>query len=214
MIFLIATSNKDKMIEFSRILGPLGIEIKMPHELGLELPEVDETGTTFKENAMLKAEAGAAFSGLPTLADDSGICVDALGGAPGIFSARYSGDEAGAKIDKNKANNEKLLRELEGVPMEERTAHYTCAIACVMPDGRKYLAEGYCYGHIGFEERGTNGFGYDPLVLINVEAAATEGAEPGTLTVGEIDPDVKDSFSHRSRALHKMCDILNEVLYD
>ncbi len=213
MIFLIATSNKDKMIEFSRILDPLGIEIKMPYELGLTLPEVEETGTTFIENALLKAESGAEFSGLPTLADDSGISIDALDGAPGIYSARYSGDEADARIDKNKANNMKVLRELGDTPLPLRTAHYTCAIACVMPDGRKFTVEGYCHGHIGFEEKGNNGFGYDPLVLINVDAMAMPGAEPGDKTFGEISPEVKDSMSHRSRALREMCDVLKkEVL--
>ena len=212
MIFLAATSNKDKIIEFHRILGHLGIEFKTAEELGIELPEVEENGTTFAENALLKARSGAEVSGYPTLADDSGICVDALGGAPGIYSARYSGPEGDSRGDKNAANNAKLLRELGDLPLEKRTAHYTCAIACVFPDGRELVTEGYCFGHIGFEERGTNGFGYDPLVLINPEARATEGAAPGELTFGEIPSDVKDTMSHRSRALEKMCELLRSEL--
>ncbi len=205
MIFLLATSNKDKMIEFARILQTLDIEVKIPSELGLDLPEVEETGSTFVENALLKAESGAKFSGLPTLADDSGICVDALDGAPGIYSARYSGDEEGARIDKNKANNLKLLRELSGVPFENRTAHYTCAVACVMPDGRKFTVEGYCYGHIATEEIGENGFGYDPLFIVD--------DVPGNLTFGQLPAEVKDEKSHRSCAIHMMCDVLKkEVL--
>ena len=210
MIFLAATSNKDKIKEFDRILGHLGVEFKTADELGIVLPEVEETGTTFVENALLKARSGAEASGYPTLADDSGICVDALGGAPGIFSARYSGNDA--RGDRNAANNEKLLRELGNLPLEKRTAHYTCAIACVFPDGREFVTEGYCFGHIGFEERGTNGFGYDPLVLINTEAEATEGAAPGKLTFGEIPSDIKDTMSHRSRALEKMCELLKSEL--
>lgn len=205
MIFLLATSNKDKMIEFARILEPLDIEVKIPSELGLSLPDVEETGTTFIENALLKAESGAEFSGYPTLADDSGICVDALDGAPGIYSARYSGDEAGARLDKNKANNLKMLRELDGVPEQQRTAHYTCAVACVMPDGRKFTTEGYCFGKIASSENGSNGFGYDPLFIPD--------EEPGDLTFGQLSSEIKDRLSHRSRAIHKMCDVLKkEVL--
>ena len=197
MIFLAATSNRDKIIEFNRILAHLDIEIKTAAELGIELPDVEETGTTFAENALLKAHSGAKVSGLPTLADDSGICVDALGGAPGIYSARYSGDEDENRGDKNAANNAKLLRELGDTPLPELTAHYTCAIACVFPDGREVIAEDYCYGHIAFELKGNNGFGYDPLFIVE-----------GGKTFGETDPVEKDKISHRSRALRKMSELL------
>ncbi len=212
MIFLVATSNVDKVKEFQRILGPLGIEFKTASELGIELPDVEENGSTFIENAFIKARSGAEVSGYPTLADDSGICVDALGGAPGIYSARYSEDEALARIDKNAANNAKMLRELGDTPLEKRTCHYTCAIACVFPDGREVSCEEYCYGHIGFKTIGSFGFGYDPLVLINVEAGAKTGAEPGKLTFGEIPPDIKDTVSHRSKALHKMAELLKDEI--
>ena len=199
MIFLIATGNKHKKIEFERILSPLGVEIKTADELGIELEEVEETGTTFEENALLKAESGCRISGYPTLSDDSGLCVDALDGAPGIFSARYSckGNEENAD---DESNNNKLLSELEGVPLEKRTAHYSCAIACVFPDGRRITTYGECQGLIGFERKGKGGFGYDPLFLV------------GDKTFAEISPEEKDSQSHRSRALHAMHAKLKEIL--
>ncbi len=125
MIFLIATQNKHKKTEFSRILAPLGIEIKTAGELGLQYPDVEETGTTFEENALIKARAGCMLAGVPTLADDSGLCVDALDGAPGLYSARWSGD--GETNGDDEANNDKLLRLLADVPDEQRTAHYVAA---------------------------------------------------------------------------------------
>lgn len=198
MIFLISTQNKNKKIEFERILSPLGIEIKTAADLGIELPDVEETGTTFEDNAVLKAEAGCSVSGYPTLADDSGLCVDALDGAPGIFSARYSGEDGEHGDDK--ANNRKLLRELKDVPDEKRTAHYACAVAAVFPDGRKFVTSGTVEGKIGYEERGEGGFGYDPLFLL------------GDKTYAEVPAEVKDETSHRSRALHKMCEVLREEL--
>lgn len=212
MIFLVATSNRDKVKEFQRILGPLGIEFKTAKELGIELPDVEENGDTFVENAFIKARSGAEVSGYPTIADDSGICVDALNGAPGIYSARYSVDEADARIDRNAANNAKLLRELGDTPLEKRTCHYTCAIACVFPNGHELSCEEYCFGHVGFETAGNFGFGYDPLVLINVESGAEKGAKPGTKTFGEIPPEVKDTVSHRSKALHKMAELLKDEI--
>lgn len=196
MIFLIATQNQHKKIEFERILAPLGVEIKTAGDLGLHLPEVEETGTTFEENALLKARSGCEVSGYPTLADDSGLCVDALQGAPGIFSARYSSEDGENGDDK--ANNRKLLRELEGVPEEKRTAHYACAIAAVFPDGREFTVLGTVEGSIGYEEKGVGGFGYDPLFLYQGR------------TYAEVAPEVKDQTSHRSVALHAMCDILKE----
>lgn len=196
MVFLIATSNQHKKIEFERILAPLGIEIKTAKELGLTLPDVEETGTTFEENALLKARSGVELSGMPTLADDSGLCVDALGGAPGIYSARYSGENGANGQDE--ANNDKLLYELKDVPDEQRTAHYACAIAAVFPDGREFTTMGTVEGKIGYERKGKGGFGYDPLFLM------------GELTYAEVPPEVKDETSHRSRALHQMADILKE----
>lgn len=187
MIFLIATKNKKKKIEMERILGPLGIEFKTADELGLDLPEVEETELTFEGNAYLKAKAACDFSGLPCIADDSGLCIDALDGAPGVFSARYSGvhgDEAEC--------NKKVLKELENVPYEKRSAHYECAVCLVYPDGKTIKTSGRCDGIIGFKEIGNEGFGYDPLFMINDRS------------FGQFSPDEKDEISHRSKALHKL----------
>lgn len=189
MDFLIATHNKKKQAEMQRVLEPLGIHVKTAAELGIELSEVEENGTTFYENARIKALSGCKESGLPCIADDSGICVDYLGGAPGIYSARYSGGD-------DEDNNDKLLQELEGVEKEKRTAYYACSISCCFPDGREISAEGKCYGYIGFERQGTGGFGYDPLFI----------TEKGCF--GELSPAEKDEMSHRGNALR----ILKEKL--
>lgn len=200
MTFLIATGNKHKKIEFERILSPLGIEIKTADELGVELLDVEETGTTFEENAILKAKSGMAVSGYPTLSDDSGLSVDALDGAPGIYSARYAGTDDENADDE--ANNNKLLRELGDLPLAERTAHYVCAVACVFPNGETLVVRGECHGLIGFERRGSGGFGYDPLFIV------------GEKTFAEISPQEKDAQSHRSRALHLMSDKLKKYMGD
>ena len=191
MIFLIATQNKHKKVEFERILAPLGIEIKTAGELGLQYPDVEETGTTFEENALLKARAGCLLAGVPTLADDSGLCVDALDGAPGLYSARWSGD--GETNGDDEANNDKLLRLLDdsGVPDEQRTAHYVAAVAAVFPDGREFVTRGECYGRIAHERHGSGGFGYDPGFIPN-------GYDK---TFGQLPPEVKNSLSHRANAL-------------
>ena len=194
MIFLIATQNRHKVKEFERILSPLGVEIKTAPELGINLPDVEETGTTFEENAVIKAEHGCNISGLPTLADDSGLSVDALWGAPGIYSARYS-SESGENAD-DRANNAKLLRELADVPSEKRTGRYVCAVACAFPGGETLVVRGECEGIIAFEEKGTGGFGYDTLFLV------------GDKTFAEIPPEEKDAQSHRSRAIHAMYELL------
>ena len=215
MIFLIATQNKHKKVEFERILAPLGIEIKTAGELGLQYPEAEETGTTFEENALLKARAGCLLAGVPTLADDSGLCVDALDGAPGLYSARWSGD--GETNGDDEANNDKLLRLLDesGVPDEQRTAHYVAAVAAVFPDGREFVTRGECYGRIAHERHGSGGFGYDPLFLVSTAGTeSNEQAAQGEFnqTFGEVPPAVKDSQSHRSRGLQNMYDILKREL--
>lgn len=215
MIFLIATQNKHKKVEFERILAPLGIEIKTAGELGLQYPDVEETGTTFEENALLKARAGCLLAGVPTLADDSGLCVDALDGAPGLYSARWSGD--GETNGDDEANNDKLLRLLDesGVPDEQRTAHYVAAVAAVFPDGREFVTRGECYGRIAHERHGSGGFGYDPLFFVSTAGTeSNEQAAQGEFnqTFGEVPPAVKDSQSHRSRGLQNMYDILKREL--
>ena len=215
MIFLIATQNKHKKVEFERILAPLGIEIKTAGELGLQYPDVEETGTTFEENALLKARAGCLLAGVPTLADDSGLCVDALDGAPGLYSARWSGD--GETNGDDEANNDKLLRLLDasGVPDKQPTAHYVAAVAAVFPDGREFVTRGECYGRIAHERHGSGGFGYDPLFLVSTAGTeSNEQAAQGEFnqTFGEVPPAVKDSQSHRSRGLQNMYDILKREL--
>lgn len=185
MDFLIATHNRKKQAEMQRLLGPLGISVKTADDLGIELTEVEEDGTTFAENAKIKAFSGCRESGLPCIADDSGLCVDYLNGAPGIYSARYSGGD-------DKQNNRKLLSELEGVEKEKRTAYFACSISCCFPDGREITAEGKCFGYIGFEEQGDGGFGYDPLFI-------TDKGCFGQLTAEE-----KDEISHRGNALREL----------
>jgi len=155
--------------------------------------EIDENGDTFEENALLKAKALSGISGDITVADDSGLVVDRLDGAPGVFSSRFAGEGASDE-DKNR----KLLGMLEGVPLRDRTARFVCAVAVVFPDGRNFTVKGSCEGYIGFEPRGVNGFGYDPLFHIPEYGA----------TIAELDSDVKNMISHRGKAFRLMADEL------
>ena len=195
MRFFIATKNNDKIKEFERIFSGLGIELLSEKDFETPMPEPPENGETFEENALTKARAGMAFTGLPTVADDSGLCVDALGGRPGIYSARYAGVHGD-----NSANNRKLLAELEDVPESERTAHYVCAIACVFPDFREFTVTGKCEGRIDFCESGSGGFGYDPLFI----------SEIGKFS--EVSAEQKDAVSHRGKAVKLFKEKLNEYL--
>ena len=191
MKIIIATHNKHKLAEMSRILSPMGYEVVTDTDLGIELSDVEENGETFLDNARIKSEAGCKESGYPCIADDSGLCVDALGGAPGVYSARYSGvhgDDDG--------NNRKLLAELDGVPTEKRTAHFACAICVSFPDGREVTATGKCEGYIGYEKKGSNGFGYDPLFMV------------GERSLAEMSAEEKDAISHRGNALKELQKIL------
>ena len=191
MKIIIATHNKHKLQEMSRILSPMGYEVVTDRDLGIELTDAEENGKTFLDNARIKAESGCKESGLPCIADDSGLCVDALDGAPGVFSARYSGvhgDDDG--------NNKKLLSELDGVPTEKRTAHFACAICVSFPDGSEVTATGKCEGYIGYEKKGTNGFGYDPLFMV------------GDRSLAEMSAEEKDAISHRGNALKELQKIL------
>ena len=184
MKIFIATKNQKKLKELSRILVPMGFEVLCEKDFADEFPDVEENGTTFEENAIIKAKAGLDNTGLISVADDSGICVDYLDGAPGIYSARYSGEHGD-----DQSNNDKLLSELAGVPMEKRTARYVAAIACVFQDGRKCTVRGECEGKIAFEPKGVNGFGYDPYFI----------SELGVMA--ELTAEQKDSISHRGKAL-------------
>ena len=194
MKIIIATHNKHKLAEMSRILSPMGYEVVTDTDLGIELSDVEENGETFLDNARIKAESGCKESGLPCIADDSGLCVDALDGAPGVFSARYSGVHGD-----DEGNNRKLLKELEVVPTEKRTAHFACAICVSFPDGNEVTAEGKCEGYIGYEKKGTNGFGYDPLFMV------------GDRSLAEMTADEKDAISHRGNALKELQKILPSV---
>jgi len=199
MKIVLASNNKHKIKEFKSILSPLLPEYDIQL---LSLSDIDftddivEDGSTFEENAMIKASA-VASSEYISISDDSGIAVDYLNGAPGIFSARYAGTHGD-----DDANNAKLLKELEGVPFEERTGRYVCAIACVMPDGEKFTVTGYAEGHINFELVGNGGFGYDPLFI----------GEGSDRTWGQITAEEKDAVSHRGRSLRAFSEVLKTYL--
>lgn len=184
MKLILASDNTHKVAECSRILAPLGFAVCSKQEVGITL-EVEETGETFAENAKLKAEAIFAATGLPTLSDDSGLVVDALGGAPGVLSARFGG-EGLQDADRNRL----LLERLAGVPFAERTAAFVCVLCLIQAPGDHRLYEGRCAGWIGSEPRGEHGFGYDPIFLLE------DGRSLSMLTPAE-----KDAISHRGQAL-------------
>jgi len=187
---LIATTNPGKRAEIESILKRYSLRIISLNDLS-SYPTVVEDGNTYEENALKKARTLAEFSGRVTLADDSGLEVDALGGAPGIHSARYSGEEAN-----DMRNNQKLLHTLAGVPEEQRTARFVCVLALCAPPalgGGEWLFRGECAGRIAFAPRGENGFGYDPLFFY----------PPLNRTFAELDRDTKSRVSHRSRALRE-----------
>lgn len=186
MKLILASNNAHKLVEIRAILGSEFDEILSMKEAGI-VHETVEDGSTFLENAEKKAREIMEISGCCALADDSGLCVEALGGAPGIYSARYAGEHGD-----DKANNRKLLRELEGV--EDRRAHFACAMVLVRPDGSVVRAEGRMDGVIAFEESGENGFGYDPLFYL---------PERGC-TNAQLSPEEKNAISHRANALHEL----------
>lgn len=192
---LIATNNKGKVVELQELLTGTGIEFVTPAEIGLEL-EVEEDGSTYEENASKKAVAFAQASGLISLADDSGLEVDALGGAPGLYSARYS-PKPGAKDADRRAF---LLHNLKDKP-QPWTAHFHATIAIAIPGGSVELAEGNCYGEIIPEERGTGGFGYDPIFFI---------PDLGK-TMAELEMEEKNRLSHRARGVMNALPILKNI---
>ena len=195
MKFFIATKNAHKLREFLQIFEGTDVQIISENDLSIPLAEAEETGTTFEENALIKAKAGLLATGLPSIADDSGLCVDYLNGAPGVYSARYAGEHGD-----DLANNQKLLSELDGVPEEKRTARFISAIACVFPDGREFTVTGKCEGKIAFVPSGKCGFGYDPLFI----------SEKGCF--GEISAEEKNAISHRSRAIVEFRKELKNIL--
>lgn len=195
MDFILATNNMKKLAEMQRILSPLGINVVTAKMLGKQLEDVEEDGKTFEDNAKLKARAACKEMNMPAIADDSGLCVDYLDGAPGIFSARFAGEHGN-----DEKNNDLLLEKLDGVPLEKRTAHYVCAICCTFPDGREIVVRGECNGVIGFERDGHEGFGYDPLFLVDGKAFGRYTAED------------KDKISHRGNALRLLTKELEKII--
>lgn len=195
---LIASRNTGKIEEYCQLLSdlPLVIVSLIDHDFS-DLSEVEEIGQTFRENALIKARAAAAAAGVMALADDSGLEVDYLQGAPGVYSSRFAGP---GKDDR--ANNNKLLEALEGVPLHQRGGRFRCVIALVTPQGREVLSEGICEGRIAFQPKGTKGFGYDPL--FSVPSLGKTFAELGS--------DVKNRISHRAQAIRGMRDVLADLL--
>jgi XTP/dITP diphosphohydrolase len=196
---LLATRNQGKIVEFRRILdaiAPGSIEL-----VGLEafpnLHDVDETGTTFEENALLKAREMSEATGLPAIADDSGLCIDALNGDPGIFSARWAGVHGD-----DQANLEKVLEQLKDVPDEKRGAYFICVAALYLPDGRTFCQEGRFYGSILRAPVGENGFGYDPIF-------APEGLDISSAQMSSVE---KDAVSHRGKALRAIAPVVMSAL--
>lgn len=207
MDFILATNNMKKLAEMQRILSPLGINVVTAKMLGITLPEVVEDGDTFEANAKIKASSACKITNMPAIADDSGICVEYIDDAPGVYSARFANiyNKDGKNVDNEKNaddedNNNLLLEMLDGVPMEKRGAYYVCAICCVFPDGREITVRGECHGHIGFQREGNAGFGYDPLFIINGKS------------FGNYEGEEKDKISHRGNALRALAKELEQML--
>ena len=192
---LVATNNRGKLREYKVLLGSLPFELVTLGDVGIE-DDVEETGTTMEHNAVQKATAYASLSGLLTLADDSGLEVDALGGEPGVFSRRYAGEDVS-----DRERNEYLLGKLSGVPWEKRGARFRCVIAIVTPGGNVETCEGVCEGVIAFDLKGKEGFGYDPIFYI----------PELDRRMAEISLEEKNQISHRSRAASKARQILSRL---
>lgn len=191
---IFATGNEHKMIEIREILGELPVEILSMKEAGIEV-DIVENGNTFEENALIKAKEVCKLAGEMVLADDSGLEIDYLNGEPGIYSARYMGEDTSYRI-----KNQNLIDRLAGVPDEKRTARFVCAIAAAFPDGRSFVVRGTIEGMIGYEERGENGFGYDPIFYLPERGVST----------AELPPEEKNNISHRGNALRKMKELLEK----
>lgn len=192
---IFATGNQGKLKEIREIMADLDVEVLSMKEAGVQT-EIEENGTTFEENAVIKARAVGKLTGELTLADDSGLEIDYLNKEPGVYSARYMGEDTSYHV-----KNASLIKRLEGVPMEQRTARFVCVIAAVFPDGRVETARGTIEGVIGYKERGENGFGYDPIFYVPELNCST----------AELTPGQKNEISHRGKALRKMKEILKEA---
>ncbi|KXZ40367.1 non-canonical purine NTP pyrophosphatase, RdgB/HAM1 family/ribonuclease PH,TIGR01966 [Alkalithermobacter thermoalcaliphilus JW-YL-7 = DSM 7308] len=186
---VIATNNAHKLNEMRNMLSELNIKVLSLNDLGFKEIKIEETGSTFEENALIKAREIMKRTGKISIADDSGLMVDVLGGRPGIYSARFAGENS-----TDKQNNEKLLKLLNGYPLEKRGARFVSSIAVVFPDKQEFTVKGTCEGKIALSPRGENGFGYDPIFIV-------DGYDK---TFGEIEKDVKNRISHRAKAMEKM----------
>ncbi|MEG2143996.1 MAG: RdgB/HAM1 family non-canonical purine NTP pyrophosphatase [Oscillospiraceae bacterium] len=188
---IVATGNPNKLKEFERILAPLGFKVLMADKKITD--KIEETGSTFTENSLIKARTVFLETGLPTIADDSGICIDFLDGAPGVYSARYLGEETPYSV-----KNAKILEVMKDIPPEKRCAHYECVISLITPKG-EYIFEGRCDGAIGTAPRGENGFGYDPIFYTNGKSYA------------ELSDKEKDAISHRGIALKNFSENFDSI---
>lgn len=186
MIFAVATNNQKKLAEIQRILTTLGHEAKTLKQLGVEI-EIEETGTTFCENAILKAEAVSKISQMPTISDDSGLEVDILKGEPGVYTARYAGENA-----TDDENIDKLLKNMVNVEKKDREARFVSAVCVYLPNGQHLECVGSCEGWVGFERLGEGGFGYDPIFMV------------GDKSYSRMSNDEKDAISHRGKALRQL----------
>lgn len=191
-----ATGNEGKMREIRAILADIGCEILSMKEAGIQA-DIVENGTTFEENAVIKAKAVASYTDAIVLADDSGLEIDYLNGEPGIYSARYLGEDTSYRV-----KNQNLIDRLQGVPDEKRTARFVCAIAAAFPDGTSVVARGTIEGRIGYEERGEGGFGYDPIFYVPEYGRST----------AELSAEEKNAISHRGKALRRMKEELKDKL--
>lgn len=197
MKVVLASQNRHKLAEIQAILEKYDMELILQSELGLQI-EVNETGDSFEENSELKARAVMEAAGLPAIADDSGLCVDVLGGEPGIYSARYGAPDC--VTDRDRLNL--LLQNMRGVRSEERTARFVCVITMLWPDGRRLVARGTCEGLISFEPRGEDGFGYDPVFFVPSQGC----------TFAQMGAERKNAISHRANALRRLTEMLEETL--
>lgn len=198
MELIAATGNQGKVKEIRAILGKLGFEIFSLRDMKIET-EIEENGESFEENALIKARTIAKMTKKAVIADDSGLCVDALGGAPGIYSARYAGENATDEM-----RIQKLLESMKNVPSEDRGAHFVCAVALVLPDGREFTVRGCVYGHIALAPEGNGGFGYDPVFCSD---------ETGRIFAC-MSAEEKNAISHRSRALKKLAELFENEKID
>ena len=195
MRVVLASQNRHKLEEIQAILSQYDMELVLQSDLGVRI-DVEETGSSFEENSELKARAVVEATGLPAIADDSGLCVDVLGGDPGIYSARYGAPDCVTDRDRLLY----LLKQLRGIRSEERTARFVCVITLLYPDGRKLSARGSCEGLITFEPRGEDGFGYDPVFYIPSQGC----------TFAQMGAERKNKISHRANALKRLQQLLEE----